>query len=141
MIFTYSRQIFFLQFLHLVSAGWVMWLQTVLVNTEAKKSLRTSAFSIPLTTWSPVFFQRESTSFLFLSSLIYTCRISACSTLWPWLDLIVWVLETWPWLLRQLLCSPPRQAAPASSPYRLYFCAEVSPEPPTIFSHPKQNLT
>jgi len=49
-----------------------VWLETLMVKTEAKKSLSTSAFSVSLMTRSPVSFQRRLTSSLaLLLSLIY----------------------------------------------------------------------
>lgn len=49
----------FSQFLPLPSANWMMWLKHLLVNTEAKTSLSTSAFSRSQVMRWPHFFQRR----------------------------------------------------------------------------------
>jgi len=54
------------------SATWVVWLERLLVKTEAKKSLSTLAFSISCVTKSPISLQRGPTfPLVFLLSLTY----------------------------------------------------------------------
>jgi len=62
----------FSQSLTLPSVSWVVWLEHLLLKTEAKKSFSTSAFSTSQVTRSPASFQRGPTfSLVFLLSVTY----------------------------------------------------------------------